>query len=84
MFEFMILQVIAITAIVVFPRIAIELPSVLQAEARAVKTEQVDDSMNRLEEDPATQMQDKAEEEEGEEKEKGGDPLEKDEMKAKK
>jgi len=29
-------------------------------------------------------MQDKAEEEEGEEKEKGGDPLEKDEMKAKK
>ena len=42
-------------------------------------TEEVDDSMNRLEEDPAKAMKEEAEEEE-----KGGDALEKDELKAKK
>jgi tripartite ATP-independent transporter DctM subunit len=80
MFEFMILQVIAITLIVAFPKIATSFPEQLQAESRAVKTEEVDDSMNRLEEDPGQTMKEEAEEEE----EKGGDPLEKDEMKAKK
>ncbi len=74
MFEFMILQVIAIALMVAFPRIATEFPTVLQAEARAIKTEQVDDSMNRLEEDPAKAMQ--------EDEEKDASALEKDELKA--
>jgi tripartite ATP-independent transporter DctM subunit len=52
MFEFMILQVVAITLIVAFPKIATSFPEVLQAEARAIKTEEIDDSANRLEEDP--------------------------------
>jgi hypothetical protein len=74
MFEFMILQVIAITLIVLFPRIATEFPMQLQAESRAVKTEQIDDSMNRLEEDPAAAMKD--------EEQKDAESLEKDELKA--
>jgi len=76
MFEFMILQVIAIAILVAFPAIATWFPTQLQAESRATKTEQVDDSMNRLEEDPA-----KPTEEQGEEEK---DSLEKDELKAKK
>lgn len=78
MFEFMILQCVAITLIVVFPRIATEFPLQLQAESRAVKAEEIDDSMNRLEEDPATTMKEQIEEDAA----KGGDALEKDEMKA--
>ena len=63
MFEFMILQVIAITLIVTFPAIATWFPEQLQAESRAIKTEEVDDSMNRLEEDPFKQGEKDAEEE---------------------
>ncbi len=77
MFEFMTLQCIAIALIVVFPRIATEFPTYLQAESRAVKTEEVDDSMNRLEEDPAKEMKEQTEEE------KDGDALEKDDLKPK-
>jgi tripartite ATP-independent transporter DctM subunit len=82
MFEFMILQVIAIALIVIFPRIATEFPMQLQEESRAVKTDEVDDSMNRLEEDPSKVMQEKSEDDEeaGEEK---GDALEKDDLKVK-
>ena len=79
MFEFMILQCIAVALIVIFPRIATEFPMQLQAESRAVKAEEVDDSMNRLEEDPNKTMQEQAEKEE-----KGGDALERDDLKAKK
>ena len=79
MFEFMILQCIGIALVVIFPRIAIEFPMQLQEESRAVKTEEVDDSMNRLEEDPA-----KAIKEQSEEEEKEKDSLEKDDLKAKK
>jgi tripartite ATP-independent transporter DctM subunit len=79
MFEFMILQCIGIALIISFPQIATWFPEHLQAESRAVKTEAVDDSMNRLEEDPAATMKEQAEEEE-----KGGDALEKDDLKAKK
>jgi len=79
MFEFMILQCIAIALIVGFPQIATWFPEVLQAESRAIKTEEVDDSMNRLEEDPAKEMKEQTEEEE----EKGGDALEKDDLKPK-
>jgi DNA-binding transcriptional regulator of glucitol operon len=80
----MILQVIAISLIVIYPKIATEFPTQLQAESRAVKTEEVDDSMNRLEEDPSKAMEEGAQEDAEEEKEKGGDALEKDDLKPKK
>ena len=80
MFEFMILQVIAITLIVAFPAIATKFPEQLQAEARAIKTEEVDDSANRLEEDPLKSAQDQMEQKE----EEGGDQLEEDELSKKK
>ncbi|HEU4924316.1 MAG TPA: TRAP transporter large permease subunit [Burkholderiales bacterium] len=81
MFEFMILQVIAIALIVSFPAIATKFPEHLQAESRAIKTEEVDDSANRLEEDPLKAAQDQMEpkEEEG-----AGDSLEQDELSKKK
>jgi len=63
MFEFMILQVIAISLIVWFPQIATAFPEQLQHEARQVKTEEVDDSMNRLEEDPLKRGMEQEEEE---------------------
>jgi tripartite ATP-independent transporter DctM subunit len=65
MFEFMILQCIAIALVIAFPAIALWFPEHLQKEAAAVKTEQVDDTGNRLEEDPWKQ---KVEEPEPEEK----------------
>ncbi|HEY4659357.1 MAG TPA: TRAP transporter large permease subunit, partial [Gemmatimonadaceae bacterium] len=77
MFEFMILQVIAITLIVAFPKIATLFPELLQAESRAIKTEEVDDSANRLEEDPFKRME---EQNDQEEEEGAGDELEQDEM----
>ncbi|MGQ0510330.1 MAG: TRAP transporter large permease [Betaproteobacteria bacterium] len=80
MFEFMILQVIAITMIVMFPAIATWFPMHLQAESRAVKTEQVDDSMNRLEAAPYEGEKEGAEA--AEEEAKDGESLEKDDMKA--
>jgi tripartite ATP-independent transporter DctM subunit len=52
MFEFMVLQCIAIVIVMFVPAIATSFPQKLQAEARATTTEDVDDSMNRLEEDP--------------------------------
>jgi len=51
MFEFMVLQVIAISLIVAFPVIATKLPEVLRAESAAIKVDKVDDSMNKLEAD---------------------------------
>ncbi len=54
MYEFMILQCIAIALLITFPQIATYLPDQLRADmmAESHKTEQVDDSANRLEEDP--------------------------------
>jgi len=52
MFEFMVLQCIAIAAVMFIPQIATYLPNELQTQARAVTTEEVDDSMNKLEDDP--------------------------------
>jgi tripartite ATP-independent transporter DctM subunit len=52
MFQFMILQCIAIVLLIVFPAIATKFPEHLREEASGVKTEQIDDSANRLEEDP--------------------------------
>ena len=80
MFEFMILQVIAIALIVIFPQIATSFPEHLQAESRAIKTEEVDDSANRLEEDPLKRAQEDAGQGEQQEEES----LEKDEMSTKK
>jgi TRAP-type mannitol/chloroaromatic compound transport system permease large subunit len=52
MFEFMVLQCIAIALLIIFPQIATYLPDQLRADMAAQKSEQVDDSANRLEEDP--------------------------------
>jgi len=57
MFEFMILQCIAIVLLIRFPAIAITFPEYLREEARGVKVEQVDDSQHRLAEDPLTAPQ---------------------------
>jgi tripartite ATP-independent transporter DctM subunit len=71
MFEFMVLQCIAIALIVAFPKIATEFPTQLQAESRAIKTEEVDDSANSLERDPMIQQEEQILEEEEEEEGKG-------------
>ena len=60
MFEFMVLQCIAIALLILFPQIATYLPDQLREDMRATKTEQVDDSANRLEEDPHKEMQEEA------------------------
>ncbi|HTM59413.1 MAG TPA: TRAP transporter large permease subunit [Burkholderiales bacterium] len=64
MFEFMMIQCIAILIVLFVPAIATWFPAYLNAQSQAVETEQVDDSMNRLEEDPTKTMQDEQEEEE--------------------
>jgi hypothetical protein len=52
MFEFMVLQCIAIALIVFFPSVATWFPEYVRREAAAVKIEKIDDSKNRLEDDP--------------------------------
>src|SRR2546423_6024232 len=71
MFEFMVLQCIAIAVVMFVPAIATSFPQRLQAQARATTTEDVDDSMNRLEEDPYKATP---------EEEQDQDSLEKDEL----
>jgi tripartite ATP-independent transporter DctM subunit len=74
MFEFMVLQCIAIAVVMFVPAIATYLPEALRAEQQTMQTEDVDDSANRLEEDPLKAGQEQQEEEpEGESLEK--DPL---------
>jgi tripartite ATP-independent transporter DctM subunit len=85
MFEFMMLQIIAIALIIIFPSIAIWFPQVLQEEARAIRTEEIDDSANRLEEDPLKGLlqQEEQQEQEAEEEAEEEDPgasLEEDEL----
>jgi tripartite ATP-independent transporter DctM subunit len=72
MFEFMMLQVLAVALIVIFPKIVTTFPEQLRAESAAIKTEEVDDSANRLEEDPYKPGQEQPEEQQ--------DDLEKDEL----
>ena len=72
MFEFMVLQCIAIAVVMFVPSIATYLPEALRAEQRSIQTEDVDDSANRLEEDPLKAGQEQQEEEQP------GDSLEKD------
>ena len=52
MFQFMVLQCVAIILVMFVPSIATYLPERLHAESRATVTEEADDSMNRLEDDP--------------------------------
>jgi tripartite ATP-independent transporter DctM subunit len=59
MFEFMLLQCIAIAMIVIFPSIATWFPQYVQHEATQEKVEKVDDSKNRLEDDPFAGMKDR-------------------------
>jgi hypothetical protein len=66
-----VIQCIAIAMVLFFPAISLWFPAHLNEQSRAVETEQVDDSMNRLEEDPTKMLQDQQEEEE--EQNKGGD-----------
>ncbi len=55
MFEFMLLQCIAVAMLMFFPQVATYLPERLRENAAATPVEQVDDSQNRLEEDPLKQ-----------------------------
>jgi hypothetical protein len=83
----MILQVIAIALIVAFPVIATKFPEQMRAESAAVKTEEVDDSMNRLESDPLKGAQDEAAGKTGKEEgeaEEAEEDLEKDPLSKKK
>src|SRR4051812_13795484 len=64
MFEFMVLQCIAIAVVMFIPAIATSFPEQLQHESRQVQTEEIDDSANRLEEDPLKQGMPAQEEEE--------------------
>jgi len=60
MFGFMMLQVAAIALIIIFPRIVTYLPDELRSDIAAEKVEQIDDSANRLEEDPFKAMQEES------------------------
>jgi tripartite ATP-independent transporter DctM subunit len=64
MLEFMVLQCIAIAVVMFIPAIATWFPAHLNTQQQAVQIEQVDDSMNRLEEDPLKGLQNNEEEEE--------------------
>jgi TRAP-type mannitol/chloroaromatic compound transport system permease large subunit len=70
MFEFMLLQCVAVVLIVVFPKIVTTFPEQMRAEGAAVKAEEVDDSANRLEEDPTKAGAEQQEEEQEESLEK--------------
>ncbi len=86
MMEFMLLQVIAITLIIAFPPIATYLPGKLQEASRAIKTIDVEEATSLEDYMPqggyGQQLQDALEEAQEEEKEEGGDALEKDESKS--
>jgi tripartite ATP-independent transporter DctM subunit len=59
MFEFMILQCIALALIVIFPTIATWLPDEVRRQAAAEKVERIDDRQHRLEPDPFEGMSDR-------------------------
>ena len=62
MFEFMVLQCIAIAIVMFVPTIATWFPAHLNKQQQAIETEQIDDSMNKLEEDPLKDLQNNQEE----------------------
>lgn len=57
MFEFMLLQCVAVALLMIFPQIVTWLPSQLREEPSTAPIEQIDDSANRLEEDPLKGLQ---------------------------
>ena len=57
MFEFMVLQCIAVGLIMIFPQIALFLPEQMRTVATTQQAEPTDDSASRLEEDPLKAMQ---------------------------
>jgi len=59
----MVLQCIAITVVMFVPSIATYLPEALRTEQQAMQTEEIDDSANRLEDDPLKAGQEQQEEE---------------------
>ena len=82
MYQFMVLQCIAIALIVMFPPIATYLPDQIRTDMVAEKTEMIDDSANRLEEDPLKSMGEKPGASDEEAKD-AGNALEKDQLKPK-
>jgi hypothetical protein len=72
----MILKMVCVALIVIFPKIVTTFPEQLRHEASGIKTEDVDDSANRLEEDPLKAGQQSTEEEE----QQDAEALEKDEL----
>jgi tripartite ATP-independent transporter DctM subunit len=82
MYQFMVLQCIAIALVIIFPQIATYLPGQLRADmaAEQTQTEQVDDSGNRLEEDPLKAIQERPDDPD-EEKSGVRESLEKDALK---
>src|SRR5687767_4153418 len=80
MFEFMMLQCVCVALIVIFPKIVTTFPEELRAEGALIKTEDVDDSANRLEEDPLKA----AEQPQEEEQQPEAEALEKDELSGRK
>ena len=72
MFQFMVLQVLCIALIIIFPKIVTTFPEQMRSDSAAIKTEKVDDSMNKLEADtPMEEPSEPEEEKKGEEPEKG-------------
>ena len=70
MFEFMMIQVVAIVLLIMFPQIATSFPEYLQKVARDTPVEQIKDDAPSLEQDTLESMQQPQE----------GDPLEKDDQ----
>jgi tripartite ATP-independent transporter DctM subunit len=60
MFEFMLLQCIAIVLVVAFPWIATSFPEQVRRHAAGVQVEKIDDSKNRLEPDPFEAMKEQS------------------------
>jgi hypothetical protein len=87
MFEFMTLQVIAIAMVIIFPSIAIWLPAYLNEQARAIRTEEVEEGVS-LEDyqqpggygEALREALEEEREEDQQEEEGAGDSLEKDEL----
>jgi TRAP-type mannitol/chloroaromatic compound transport system permease large subunit len=65
MFQFMVLQCIAVALIMIFPQIATFLPEQMRTEAATEQTEPIDDSASRLEEDPLGQDREQTDESPG-------------------
>jgi tripartite ATP-independent transporter DctM subunit len=70
MFEFMLLQCVAITALMMFPSIATYLPAHLHREMASTRVEEVDQGHSRLEEEYKSEPEGPEEKAEGEERKK--------------